>query len=315
LLFAGGVIGFIGTTVLAAHSTLKLDNLLDEAKSELDRVRNAVPEDAPLETEVVDTETGEKVTATIETEKVESQARIVGYTMADQKRDITIVYAQTAAKVLKLYAPPILLGAASIVMLSKSHNMLMKRNAALMAAYTAVDTAFKEYRKRVRDKYGEDIDLAMRYGTETTEVIAANGKPKTIKHAGREVSMYARWFDQVHSDMWSKDPEANYITVRAQQRYFNELLITRGHVFLNEVYKGLGLSHTEAGAIVGWRMTQSQEGDNFIDFGLFRDDSKVREFLNGTEGSILLDFNVDGVIYDKLDKPPVPLSWAQEPST
>jgi hypothetical protein len=104
------------------------------------------------------------------------------------------------------------------------------------------------------------------------------------------------------------------VFLRANQQYFNNLLIVRGHVFLNEVYDQLGLPHTTAGQIVGWRYTPDNEGDNYNDFGILRDDETVRDFINGRNGSILLDFNVDGPILGKIDTPVEPLSW-QNPVT
>jgi hypothetical protein len=44
------------------------------------------------------------------------------------------------------------------------------------------------------------------------------------------------------------------------------------------------------------------ETDNYINFGIFDGTTEVlRDFVNGLEGAILLDFNVDGVIYNKLE--------------
>ena len=84
--------------------------------------------------------------------------------------------------------------------------------------------------------------------------------------------------------------------LKAQQNSFNDLLRARGHVFLNEVYDGLGLERSQAGAVVGWVLG---DGDNYVDFGIFDGDKpRARDFVNGLEASILLDFNVDGVIYD-----------------
>ena len=53
-------------------------------------------------------------------------------------------------------------------------------------------------------------------------------------------------------------------------------------------------------AVVGWVLGN---GDNCIDFGIWDSaNEKARDFVNGREGAILLDFNVDGVIYDLIDK-------------
>lgn len=57
------------------------------------------------------------------------------------------------------------------------------------------------------------------------------------------------------------------------------------------------MERTKAGSVIGWIMNKG--GDNFVDFGMFDGSSEsVRAFVNGLERSILLDFNVDGVIYD-----------------
>ena len=110
------------------------------------------------------------------------------------------------------------------------------------------------------------------------------------------LSVYARFFDE-GCEQWSKNPEYNLMFLRSQQNYYNDMLKSRGHVFLNEVYDALGIPRTQAGAVVGWMI--SDNGDNFIDFGVFDGDRpRARDFVNGYERSILLDFNVDGVIYD-----------------
>ena len=110
---------------------------------------------------------------------------------------------------------------------------------------------------------------------------------------------------------WSKEPEYNLIFLRCQQNYANDLLKARGHVFLNEVYDMIGVPRSKAGSVVGWILT-GNAGDHFIDFGIFDDEDNIRDFVNGREGSILLDFNVDGVIYDKIDSPMEEVSWQKK---
>ena len=60
----------------------------------------------------------------------------------------------------------------------------------------------------------------------------------------------------------------------------------------------LGFPHTSAGAVVGW---VRGNGDGYVDFGLMDFYSNAnRLFHEGFEPNIWLDFNVDGVIWDKI---------------
>lgn len=279
LLFVGGIVGMVGSTVLACRATLKLETVLDKAQSDLEASKGMV-EDHPEE-----------------------------YPESDHKKTTAIIYIRSGAEVTKLYAPAFVLGAASVAALTKSHNMLQERNAALAAAYVALDKGFKEYRARVVEKYGEDADRDLRYDAQKVEIEDENGKKKKELRAGPGgASQYARFFDE-YSTSWSKDPEINQLFLKCQQNFVNDLLHTRGHVFLNEVYEVLGLSHTSAGAVVGW--LNGGEGDGYIDFGVFGADGsdRVEDFMTGREGSVLLDFNVDGPIWNLIDDPGEALSW------
>ena len=40
------------------------------------------------------------------------------------------------------------------------------------------------------------------------------------------------------------------------------------------------------------------QGDNYIDFGLYSDNLSYSDYVNGFDQAILLDFNVDGNIWD-----------------
>lgn len=268
LLFGAGVVGMLGSTILACRATLKLQDVIEKTQTDLETANSLEHRD---------------------------------YSDQDRRRDVTIIYSRNVIRIGRLYAPAVLLGAASIGCLTKSHNILSERNLALTAAYAAVDKAFGQYRERVVEKYGEEEDRNFRYSTEEVDFIDEKGKTRTVQIAGPGAeSMYARFFDQ-YSPNWSKEPEYNLLFLRCQQNYANDLLKSRGHIFLNEVYDMLGMERSRAGAVVGWVI--SHEGDNFIDFGVFDGDNpNSRDFVNGREGSILLDFNVDGVIYDKINE-------------
>jgi Family of unknown function (DUF6353) len=274
LLFGAGLVGMVGSTVLACRATLKLEEVLDEGKVNLHKAK------------------------TLEHRE---------YTEQDKQRDISIIYVQTSMKVVRLYAPAIAVGSASVAALVQAHSILNRRNAALTAAYLALEKGFAEYRQRVVEKYGEEEDRNFRYGTREVEVIKDGKKKATVRVGEGEPSIYARFFDPLSTE-WSKEPEYNLIFLKCQQNYVNDLLRARGHVFLNEVYDKLGIPRSKAGSVVGWILIGDVR-DNFIDFGVWDSEGTVRDFVNGREASILLDFNVDGVIYDKIDTPTEAVSW------
>lgn len=271
ILFGAGVIGMVGSTLLACRATLKLDEVLETAQRDM-HIANAMEHET--------------------------------YSETDRKKDKAIILTRGIGNVAKLYAPSVLLGAASIGCLTKSHNLLQERNLALTAAYAVVDGAFNRYRERVIDRYGEEVDRNLRYESEAVDIIdEETGKliatSNVIDGPG---SAYARFFDKESSSSWSRDPGVNIYFLRSSQTYCNDRLRARGHIFLNEVYDELGLCHTAAGAVVGWRWNKDS-GDDCVDFGIWDDTyNDVNNFFNGREGSILLDFNVDGVIYDKLEE-------------
>ena len=288
-----GIVGVGVTTVLACKATLKVNDILEESKGQVEAVHEALErEDIPEEE----------------------------YSQEDSKKDLALIYVQTGIKLAKLYAPAIACGILSVASLLYSHNILSKRNVALAAAYATVDHSFKDYRKRVVERFGEHIDKELKYNLrsekiETKELDEKTGKEKKVKKEiwvanPSEVSEYARYFEQFTKDedgnvvpntCWKNDNECNLAFLKAQERYANDLLRTKGRVFLNEVYEILGLPRTKAGQIVGWRYDENAAyGDNYIDFGLYLDSYSYSDYVNGYEPCILLDFNVDGNVWDNM---------------
>jgi Family of unknown function (DUF6353) len=212
------------------------------------------------------------------------------------KKDVAYVYGKGTGKLLKLYAPAALLGTASVMSLTGSHVILTRRNSALAGTLAIVTQAFDEYRERVKAELGDDKELDLRFDLKEIEIEAADGTKQLIKLGDPNgLSPYARFFDE-YSSNWQKDAEYNRLYVQCQQNYANERLEAYGHVFLNDVYDWLGIERSRAGAVVGW--LYNGDGDGYIDFGMF--DVQNRDFINGDNRSILLDFNVDGVIFDKI---------------
>lgn len=280
ILLVTGITGVVTSAVMACKATTKVDAIIEESKKSIDTIHEGMKAGNICDVE---------------------------YTEEDGKKDLAIVYIQTGVKFAKLYGPSVLLGLTSIGCILASNNIIHKRNVALSAAYTAIDRSFKSYRSRVIERFGESMDRELRYNIKTQEVKETvvdeeTGKKKTVKSTVSVVdpntySDYARFFDEYCAG-WTKDAEYNLMFLRQQQNYANELLKSRGHLFLNEVYDMLGIDRTKAGNIVGWIYDEKHPiGDNFVDFGIYvLDNEKARDFVNGRERSILLDFNVDGDI-------------------
>lgn len=284
ILLVAGVGGVVVSAVMACKATTKLSPILEDAKDAVDTIHDNL----------------EACQNDPEFEEV--------FTEKDAKKALAVTYGKTALELGKLYAPSVLLGAGSIVCILASHNIINKRNVALAAAYTAVDNSFKDYRGRVIERFGKELDKELKFNIKSKEieetVVNEDGTEttvtKTVQVADPNVtySIYAKCFDETCAG-WERNSEYNMLFLRSVQQQMNDLLQSRGHVFLNEVHDALGMPRTQAGQHVGWVYDPSNPDiDNYIDFGIYDIYKEAnRNFVNGYEKSIWLDFNVDGDIY------------------
>lgn len=277
ILVVAGIAGTVVSAVLACKATTKVAEILDETKGTLGTIHEGM-----------------------ETGAINGQE----YTTEDGKKDTVVVYAQTGMKLAKLYGPAIILGTLSITSILASNNILRKRNVALGAAYAAIDKSFKEYRGRVIERFGEQVDTELKYGIkakkfEEIEVDPETGKEKKIKKTVMVAdpnlqSDYAVYFDS-KSRNYETNPDYNRMFLKAQQAFANDKLQTRGHLFLNEVLDDLDLPRTPAGQIVGW----TKDGpDGYVNFRIVEVERETEDGRH--EPALLLDFNVEGNIWEKM---------------
>lgn len=277
ILVVAGIAGTVVSAVLACKATTKVAEILDETNGTLDTIHEGM-----------------------ETGAINGQE----YTTEDGKKDTVVVYAQTGVKLAKLYGPAIILGTLSITSILASNNILRKRNVALGAAYAAIDKSFKEYRGRVIERFGEQVDTELKYGIkakkfEEIEVDPETGKEKKVKKTVMVAdpnlqSDYAVYFDS-KSRNYETNPDYNRMFLKAQQAFANDKLQTRGHLFLNEVLDDLDLPRTPAGQIVGW----TKDGpDGYVNFRIVEVERETEDGRH--EPALLLDFNVEGNIWEKM---------------
>jgi hypothetical protein len=280
LLFAGGVALAIGSTVMACRATLRVE-------SELTLIENKIKEH--------------------KAGRLRHSTEV--YSTSAYNKDMLFIYMEATAQMARLYAPAIGLGLLSLGMFAGSHSILMKRNAGLTAALTLTTEAFNDYRARVIADVGADKDREYRFGaTDKTIVEDTDEGPvtKNVKVAGDgNRKPYAVIFDRSNAN-WQQQSSYNVMFLRTVQLYCNDKLRAKGHLFLNEVYRELGMPDTKAGAVTGWifdpRNPERHTGDGFVDFQVFRNHelNQFHEMVVGPEGEIFLDFNVDGPIWNKI---------------
>lgn len=281
ILIIGGIIGVIGSAVMACKATTKISEIQDKANEQLAAAEEALEKHADI------------------------------YSEEDYKKDKLIIRVHQAVDYAKLYGPSIICGALSISCIVGSHVILKKRNLALSAAYATIDKAFKEYRGRVAEKYGDDIEKELRYNVKklVTEekVKTEEGKTKKIKdtvsYLDGDYSDYARIFDESNPN-FERNPEINRAFLRTHQQFATDKLRAQGYLFLNDVYRDLGFKPTQAGQVIGWIYDpKSNDSDCYVDFGIFESKRpKAKDFVNGYEYAAVLDFNVDGPILDRFVK-------------
>lgn len=285
ILVAAGIVGVVTSGVLACKATLKVNEVIDDSKKNVEKIHEAADNGV--------TEAGEQ------------------YTAEDAKKDLTIVYVQTGAKLAKMYAPAVMLGALSITGIVASNRILRKRYIASAAAYATIDRGFKEYRGRVVERFGKELDKELKYNikAETIEEIETDekGKEKVVKNTVdtatvNERTSYSRIFDETCPN-WEKNAEYNNMFLRETQKWANKKLQENGYLFLNDVYDMLGFQRSQEGQILGWYYDEKDPTcSNYVDFGI--DDiynKQKRLFVNGYERSIILDFNVDGDIWSLMN--------------
>jgi len=281
-----GVVGVIGSTVLACKATLKADTILDEYEENLDKIEESV-----------------------ELRKT-GEIKDADYSKEDEKEDRRSLAFATAGKFIRLYGSSFTLMTVSVGCILGSYQIMKKRNVALMAAYKLIEEAFSNYRKRVVHELGENADTRFYYGVQvdddapTKKYTDEDGTEHDLVIANHNLSGFARFFEEEKPDQiggwngstqWSKAHEYNLDFLKAKEDHFNAMLLSKGFVTINDVYSELGFMPTEAGMVCGWRY-KSDRGDGYVSFRPRGIDGNWTYGKNGE--SIILDFNIDGVIFD-----------------
>lgn len=277
ILMVAGVIGTVAGAVMACKETLELEDVLDECKQE-------------------------------KMELEEQYAMCEQYSEDALKKDQVKLTLKQAVKIVKLYAPSVIMEATSIGVIFASNDIMRKRNASMAAAYATLNSMYKRYRQNVIESYGEEVDKDMRFGVKhekVTEIDEDGNKVKIdarivdLDNTALAISDYSRFFQAGCKGFDASSGRYNLLYLKGIQAMFNNKLIADGYVMLNDVYRELGFDTIPEGWSIGWVYDEANPiGDNYIDFGLYEARNKNQRAVNDWEPVILMDFNVDGNLYE-----------------
>jgi hypothetical protein len=269
LLVVTGVVGFGATAVMAARATRRAEMVFDDHK----KGRLMIEE-------------------TAETKEVQQKATIQ-------------LYSRTTMGLVRIYGPTIIVGTASAASILYGHKILQRRHVGAMMAYSGLMEQFASYRGRVAKTLGEEMEKDIFNGAHG-EYVEDPNHPGEYKMQSKfdDYSLdgpaeYLRpVFDESNVN-WSPDLWHTTFFVKGVQANANQMLMARGHVFLNEVLDWLGMKRVPEGQVLGWVL--NGDGDNYIDFGfLASNEPDAIAFREGRGRHVRLNFNVDGPVWDKI---------------
>lgn len=279
-----GVACAVAGTVMAVKKTLEVNDILDEAKEEVETVKKQHPE-------------------VVSADGTVTKNPAVG-------KELFKSYVKIGGKLVHHYWLPIALEGMGIILIFKGNGMLQARYVAAVGMYKALDEYHKGYAKRVVERFGEDAEYEIRNGisTKTVEVTETNEKGEEVTKRKKQTTYEDGairpldiLFDEVTCSNWTKDPEYNLMFLTNVLKLCNERLDRRGYLFVEEIREMLGYKlddHATEAHLSGW--TKPEGSTNTVDFGInyenAKNDPALKAFLDGDEPNVLLHLNYDGII-------------------
>lgn len=275
-----GIAAIPTAVILSSFASLKAKKIVEDAEWELDDIENT------SRVEGEDKETGDIVCEE--------------YTPEAKERDKARVMAKTALKLTTVYLPTAATTAVAISGILVYTKIIKQRLLIATTAYAALDTAFKNYRERVVEKYGKEIDHQLRYGIkkdliQTTKIdengneVPVTKEVETSESAENGYCDLTRIFSKETSPMWWPEGDYNEMTLRGVENFYTRKLRVDGFVIMNDVLEAMGLKREAIGTVYGW-VYDATKKDNKIDLSLQR---------IGTS-DYLVDFSEIDYILDKI---------------
>lgn len=162
----------------------------------------------------------------------------------EEQRDLTVM--ETVKVAWKPYIPAAITGVASTACLIGASSVNLKRNAALAAAYTLSDTAFREYKEKVVETIGEKKERDVQDKVAEKKV---RENPVT-----NDVFVYGKGPSRCLEPLSMRYFNTDIATIKNAQNEINAQILsgTYGIATINDFYDELDLPHTDIGDKMGW---------------------------------------------------------------
>lgn len=144
-----------------------------------------------------------------------------------------------------VYIPSILIGTATIACIFGANVLNKRQQAALMSAYALLDNSYKEYKNKVKDIYGDEVDAYIR-----KEIVKDHIKDVELS-VEDTILFYDEYSNRYFESTWEKVKDAEY--------EINRRISQNSGAYLNEFYELLGIEQPEYGDYLGWSQGEMME--------------------------------------------------------
>ena len=169
----------------------------------------------------------------------------------DKGRDLTIP--ETVMVAGPCYIPSILCGVSTIICILGANVLNQRKQAALNSAYIMLANSYQEYRNKVKERYGRDVDAEIR-----KEMFDEHKESSDSEDA--KILFYDEFSERYFNRTWKELLDAEY--------HLNKEFVMTSEIPINRFYDLLGLPGTRMGLDFGWSISAGMNfyGYEWIDF-------------------------------------------------
>jgi|1185.fasta_scaffold00931_8 hypothetical protein len=222
ILSGAAVIGVIATAALAVKATPKACESLAEAQEQKDFDFHGIA-DNPENVEI---------------------------------RHIRLAHIEVVKATWKFYIPAGIVGCCTIACIIGSNQIGLRRNAAMLGAYTLVDTAFREYKEEVVKQIGENKNNKIE-----EQVLQDRMERNPI--ASSQVIVTGDGEQDCYDPITDRYFRSSVERIRASANEINRRILSGGEMYVDhdQFYHLLGVPGCSAGEILGWNIDNLLELD------------------------------------------------------